>query len=206
MEIEAGYLIVKTYPNLYQEYAQRYKLTKAFYALPRIDRSPNNYEIQYRGLDRDALDPYKDSKKLAEIRMAELEENNECTDGFLFLPSTVKDVLSYLDNADAYEVIWTKIAKSSHPIPEQFLSIGFEPSYFVGDHFSASCDCMLIPRWHGSDEEGTLFDDYFRKLNKYGLFEAPDTALAFLDYYLSFDWTETGEYEIVEVFIKNENR
>ena len=61
---------------------------------------------------------------------------------------------------------------------------------------------MLIPRWDGTDREGTLFKEYLDKLNRYGLFETYDIAKAFLDFYLSFDWTETGEYEIAEVFIK----
>ena len=61
---------------------------------------------------------------------------------------------------------------------------------------------MLIPRWHGTDNEGILFKDYFNKLSKHGLFETHDIAKSFLDFYLSFDWTETGKYEIAEVFIK----
>jgi len=202
MEIEAGFLIVKTFPKLYLDYAQRYELSKPFYALPRIDLDPDDYEIQYRGLDRDVLDAYSDSDNLAEIRMCELEKDNKCEDGFLFTQADVNDVMGYLTDPTIYEIIWTRISKSDHKPPDGFISIGFEPSYFVGDHFSASCDCMLIPRWHGTDNEGILFKDYFNKLNKHGLFETHDIAKSFLDFYLSFDWTETGEYEISEVFIK----
>ncbi len=60
---------------------------------------------------------------------------------------------------------------------------------------------MLIPRWHGTDEEGTLFLDHFSKLNRHGLFPTAQEAETFLKYYLSFDWTETGDYEIAEVFL-----
>jgi len=202
MEIEAGYLIVKTFPKLYQDYVQRYELSKPIYALPRIDLGPDDYEIRYRGIDRDVLDAYTDSDNLAEIRMSELENDNKCEDGFLFTQADVNDVMSYLADLKTYEIIWTRIAISNHKPPDGFIPIGFEPSYFVGDHFSASCDCMLIPRWHGTDKEGALFKDYFDKLNKHGLFKAHDIAKSFLDFYLSFDWTETGEYEIAEVFIK----
>lgn len=202
MGIESGYLIVKTFQKLYHDYAQRYELSKPFYALPRIDLDPDDYEMQYRGLDRDVLDAYSDSNNLAEIRMWELEKDNRCEDGFLFTQADVNDVMSYIADPTIYELIWTRIAGTEHKPPAGFISIGFEPSYFVGDHFSASCDCMLIPRWHGTDKEGTLFKDYFDKLNKNGLFETPDTAKSFLEFYLSFDWTETGEYEIAEVFIK----
>lgn len=202
MEVEAGYLIVKTFPKLYQDYVQRYELSKPFYALPRIDLGPDDYEIQYHGIDRDVLDAYTNSDNLAEIRMSELEKVNKCEDGFLFTQADVNEVMSYIADPKTYEIIWTRIAKSNHKPPNGYISIGFEPSYFIGDHFSASCDCMLIPRWHGTDKEGTLFKDYFDKLNRHGLFETPDIAKSFLDFYLSFDWTETGEYEIAEVFIK----
>lgn len=201
LEIEAGYLIVKTFPKLYKDYVQRYALSTSVYALPRIDLGPDDYEIQYRGIDRDALTPYTDSDNLAEIRMSEMEKDSRCGDGFLFTQADVNDVMSYLIDSNTYEIIWTKIAKSNDKPPDGFISIGFEPSWFIGDHFSASCDSMLIPRWHGTDE-GTLFKDYFDKLNRYGLFETYDIAKSFLDFYLSFDCAETGEYEITEVFIK----
>jgi len=70
----------------------------------------------------------------------------------------------------------------------------------TGDHFSASCDCLCFPRWHGTDPEGLLFREHFSRLNRDGLFRSAQEARAFLRYYLSFDWTETGEYEIAEVW------
>jgi hypothetical protein len=48
-----------------------------------------------------------------------------------------------------------------------------------------------------------LFTDYFLKLNKYGLFPSPKEVQLFVDYYLSFDWTEHDDYEIAEIFIDN---
>jgi len=106
MKIEAGFLILKTYERLYRDYRNRYNLEKPFYAIPRIDQKPSDFRIQYRGLDRDALDPVD------------------------------------------YEAVWTRIAHLGIAEPKGFKSIGYEPTYFTGDHFSASCDCMLIPRWH----------------------------------------------------------
>ena len=203
MKIEAGYLIVKTFSRLYRDYAPRYKLTRDFYALPRIDRGPTSLSIQYRGLDRDALDPYTNSDDLAEIRMAELEKIGGCEDGFLFSDETLRDVLSLAQSPLDCEVIWTNVASSRIQAPAGFVSAGFDPTYFEGDHFSASCDCMLIPRWHGTDKNGTQFLEYFRQLNRFGLFSSPDAAQAFLDFYLSLDWTETGEYAIAEVFLKD---
>ena len=58
---------------------------------------------------------------------------------------------------------------------------------------------MCFPLWHGTDTEGVLFKKYHNKLNQNALFDAPEIAKEFLKYYLSFDWTETGEYTITEV-------
>jgi hypothetical protein len=203
IEYLSGFLIVKNYPAIYREYVDKYKIVKDIYGIPRKDLLPSDQKIQYRGIDRDALNPNENSGFRSEIKMSELELQKKCDCGFLFDKSTVQEVYDLLEEqAVDYEIIWSRIAGSNGLIPEGFTSIGFEPSYFVGDHFSASCDCMIIPRWHGTDEEGTLFLEYFQKLNKYGLFNKPEETNNFLKYYLSFDWTETsGHYEIVEVFI-----
>ncbi len=196
-------MIVRNYADLYRAYAPRYRLDRAVYAIPRIDRQPEDFHTQYRGLDRDALDPYDKSEKLAEIRLSELEETGDCIDGFVFDKKLLESVVSYLENPEQYEVIWSRIVDCESSIPKGYSSVGFEPTYFSGDHFSASCDCMMIPRWHGSDEHGTLFKDHFEKLNRYGLFQAPKVASEFLEYYLSFDWTETGDYQVAEVCLEN---
>ena len=91
----AGFLIVKIYPKVYHDNKERYGLTHNLYAIPRIDKEPEEYAIQYRGLDRNALDPFYDSDDLAEIRMSELEKEDRCIDGFLFDPTDVADVLQY---------------------------------------------------------------------------------------------------------------
>jgi hypothetical protein len=205
IEINFGFLIVKTYPVIWSEYARKYDLQRDFYGLPRKDLNPSEQRIQYRGLDRDALDAYKDSENLAEIRMEELEKIGKCYDGFLFDIDTARDVWGLLEaKKDEYEIVWTRIAGEKAPPPVGINSIGFEPSYFLGDHFSASSDCMVIPRWHGTDDEGNLFAEHFKNLNRYGLFNTPEKAKTFLEYYLSFDWTETGDYEIAEVFIPSD--
>ena len=59
---------------------------------------------------------------------------------------------------------------------------------------------MCFPRWHGTDPEGALFLSYFQRLNAKGLFDEPDVASAFLSFYLSFEWTEKGDYYIAEVW------
>ncbi len=210
-----GYLVVEKYPYLYEKYKQRYQLTHDLYALPRMDRNPEDYPIQYRGIDRDCLEPNDMApRNLAEMRMAEIamQVKKEKRDYYYseyypdqdFIPVEMLDEMyEWLeDDRPKFETIFVRIAGIPCDIPEGYRSIGFEPSYFNSDHFSASCDCMLISRWHRTDNEGSLFLRYFNQLNKYGMFDSPEAAREFLDYYLSFDWTERGEYFITEVFIQ----
>jgi hypothetical protein len=98
------------------------------------------------------------------------------------------------------EVVWARRVATAAP-PPGYGSAGYEPSYVTGDHFSASCDCMPFPRWHGTDEAGDLFRTHVRRLNRAGLFGTPEHAEEFLRYYLSFDWTATGQDHTTEVFL-----
>ena len=197
-----GFLIVNKYEMLVSKYKERYTFENPIYAIQGNNKNKSN--IKYRGIDRDAISPYKDSNNLAEIRLAELEESEDCIDGILWNINDVENVISFLDDKNNYEIIWARINGYNVNPPKEFVSIGFEATYFVGDHFSASCDCMMFPRWHGTDEKGVLFRDYYEKLNENGLFENAIIAKEFLEYYLSIDWTERGNYEIVEIFTFNE--
>jgi hypothetical protein len=201
MEASTGFLIVKTYCKLYKDHVNRYSLSHDLYAIPRIDRKPEDYCIQYRGIDRDAWNPYSDKDKLANNRMLMLTEKKYGWLDFLFDLNSSQSVLDLIEDKRDHEIIWVKTIMSQSVPPNNFFSVGFEPTYFTGDHFSALCDCMLFPRWHGTDPEGILFSEHFKKLNQYGLFNSADDAVEFLDYYLSFEWTEAGEYEIAEIFI-----
>lgn len=206
MQITSGYLIVLRFSALYAKYAPKYHDLPHMYALPDVTRAWSQSAIQYRGTDRDALDANPlTPTTMAEIFLADLEKEHRCADGLLFAPEDVAAALSWLeDQADQYEVIWVREYGAHDPPPEGFTFLGFEPSYFTGDHFSASCDCMLIPRWHGTDQDGTLFLEHFRRLNQHGLFDTEPDARNFLEYYVSFDWTENdrSDYLIVEVFAR----
>jgi hypothetical protein len=145
---------------------------------------------------------YNDSDDLAEIYMYDLHKTDQCFDGFLFSEIHVVHAFELLTKPEEFEIIWVRIVNTDMAVPAGYRSIGFEGSYFDGDHFSPSCDCMMIPRWHGTDKEGVLFKAYFEKLNEYGMFTTVDAVKEFLEYYESFDWTEVGPYEIVEVFVR----
>jgi hypothetical protein len=79
--ITHGFLIVKPYASLYRKYVGRYDIATDVYAIPRKDRTPEQSSIQYRGLDRDALDDFDKSDLLAEVRMAELAGEGRCEVG-----------------------------------------------------------------------------------------------------------------------------
>jgi hypothetical protein len=198
-----GFLLVKKFHVLFAEFAAKPDFDRKMYALPVHGMPAEGMPVRYRGLDRDALS-CSAAGSLGEARMEELKREGRVDpeDELIATPDDARDVLRWIDQElpGAYEIIWTRIAGASAQPPDGWLSLGFEPSYFGGDHFSAICDSMCFPRWHGTDEEGTLFKDYFVRLNANGLFDDADTARAFLTYYLSFDWTETGDYKIAEVW------
>ncbi|MGH7280799.1 MAG: hypothetical protein ACRELY_04695, partial [Polyangiaceae bacterium] len=140
---------------------------------------------------------------LAEMRMLELKGKEiDGTEDFLTTYELAVDVLGWTkeEGSEDYEIVWARIVDRADAPPSNFERLGFEPTYFMGDHFSAICDCMCFPRWHGTDPEGKLFRSHFDRLNTNGLFDDARTASEFLAYYLTIDWTERGEYEIAEVW------
>ncbi len=182
IKVDAGFLIVKTFTRLYDEYKIRYDLRRDIYAIPRIDREPVLSPVQYRGLDRDALDDNADSEMDAEVYLAVQAIDNRVMDGIVFARDDAESAIALLGVLQTdYEIIWSRIAGGAAVPPDGYSSAGFEPTYFVSDHFSASCDCMLFPRWHGTDEEGVLFMPYIRQLNKQGLFASTEVAQEFLE-------------------------
>ncbi len=205
-EVASGFLVVKRFDALYREFARDPRWEMPIYALPRFGTEPDRLSVRYRGLDRDALRAAGKGRAwanamLGEVRNAELM--GEGRDGFLASYEQALDVLGWQDEETpgTYEIVWTQIAHQAAPPPSAFVRLGFEPTYFTGDHFSAVCDCMCFPRWHGTDPQGVLFQAHFAQLNANGLFDEAALAAEFLAYYLSFDWTETGEYEIASVWI-----
>jgi hypothetical protein len=202
-QIKSAFLLVKRFDVLYGEFSMRPQFTKAIYALPLAGTSSQKAAKKYRGLDRDPLESYdKSCARLAEIRMAEFEKLERCEDASIFDLTTLSEVwrLAQEECPGIYEPVWARVDGCPDQPPLGYELLGFEPSYFPFGYFSALSDCMCFPRWHGTDEEGTLFRKHFELLNANGLFGDASQAIGFLDYYLSFDWTERGEFKIVEVW------
>jgi hypothetical protein len=208
---DSGFLVVKTFEREYHDWFSKFvskpDLIPDIYAIPQVDRPPGESNIKYRGMDRDELSTEFPYDILAKLRIEELIDEGKSADGLIFDRNEALDLFSYLDDDDKldYEIIWAKIATSPAAPPGGYNTVGFEPTYFSGDHFAPQCDCMLFPRWHGTDDEGILFLEYFHKVNRYGMFDSIQDAGNFLKYYLNIDWTEhVGEYVIAEVFVSDD--
>jgi hypothetical protein len=202
-EFDHAFLIVKKFEVLYREFAAKPHFTWPFYALPLHGTDASRVSIRYRGLDRDSLSAYYQKPALAaEIRMYELEKLDRCDNAFIFSETDLDEIFAWIEEEcpGVYEPVWARVCGSSSRPPLVAIKLGCEPSYFPGGYFSTICDCMCFPRWHGTDKEGTAFLDFFKQLNEYGLFVDPTIAENFLKHYLSFDWTERGDYTITEVW------
>lgn len=206
-----AYLLVKRHEALYREYAAELgSSTWTVYAVPVLGTEPPADGVRYRGLDREplwGLAPRKygnaPAQSAAEIRMGELETERRTAGASIFSHDDMREVLRWAEEErpGVYEPVWARVQGTDAAPPEGYAKRGYEPNYFPQEWFSPIADCMFFPRWHGTDDEGTLFLDHFKRLNAYGLFDTSEAATGFLDYYLSFDWTETGEYSITEVWL-----
>ncbi|MBN1972715.1 MAG: hypothetical protein JW787_03695 [Sedimentisphaerales bacterium] len=227
----AGYLIVKTYERKYREYLElREKMNyplpidKTIYSIPWKAKPSKTYDKQYRGVSRDPLFSWDDrddeifrgsglvvepadnelEAHLAIGRLAKLkDDDDDLTDLIESYDDTVV-AFNLLKAPIEREIIWIRDMESDSPEKAEYPLLGYEPAYFEGDWFSTISDCMCFPVWHGTDSEGTNFKEFNDQLNKHALFDTPDIAKAFLEHYLSFDWTEhVGEFRLIEVRLVN---
>jgi len=225
--MKSGYLIVKTYERMYREYLELRKemnfllpTDKTIYCVPWKEKKTQEYDKQYRGVSRDPLFPWDDydeksfrgsglvvepidNELKAHFVIGRLAESKDDDDDLTDL------IESYDDAVEAFnllkvpverEIIWIRDMESDSPEKAEYPLLGYDPAYFGGDWFSAISDCMCFPVWHGTDTEGIHFKEFNENLNKYALFDTLDIAKAFLEHYLSFDWTEhVGEFRLIEV-------
>jgi hypothetical protein len=166
---------------------------------------------KYRGIDRLPVGAYpvwvhgvEDAPRAAEEPEAyqlmwDLEDAGRAAEDFVFALEDARQVHAALEGPAKWEIIWVRDAAAGADRSGVGPTLGFEPTWFWGDHFSAVCDCMCFPRWHGTDKEGTLFAEYHERLNESALFRTAEEAAKFLSFYLSHDWTEKGDYVIAEV-------
>lgn len=222
--MKSGYLIVKTFERVFREYLKLCDFKKwplrsdrGIYSIPWKGMPADDYEKRYRGVERDPLfswdekdeEIFRGSGMVAEPEDAELEAHlavgrfekaQETDNDFIKSHEDAVSAFNLLQTPVEREIIWIRDAESDSSGLPDYPLLGYDPSYSGGDWFSAISDCMCFPRWHGTDTEGELFKKYHDNLNQYALFDTPEMAREFLEYYLSFDWTEhIGEYVITEV-------
>jgi hypothetical protein len=209
-EIKSGYLIERSFERMYLEFGRPAAPEEVVYSIPRRGIPPAASSKRYRGIARNPLQPWfqelagapgitipEELEAAAELRA--LDDAGRSADDFILNIEDVKRVWDKLRARTQWEVVWAADITADVIVPPHTMLLGFEPTWFTGDHFSAVADCMCFPVWHGTDEHGHLFAEHHDRLNEHALFPTPDEAVAFLQYYRSFDWTETGDYVIAQI-------
>ncbi|MBO5047111.1 MAG: hypothetical protein J6D19_01725 [Clostridia bacterium] len=202
----ARFLAVKKYEILYRTELPRFRTAPYhIYGLPYGDVPKK----QYHGVGRDGHLLFSQAKKHL---TQEQETLLHSLQNFLVhfdetIAGSEDTMLAYLDmyeNCEEYEVIWTRIYGSEEKIPFGYRFLGYDISYppEQNEAFSMICDCMFICRFRGCDEDGTLFQEDFQKLNEHGLFDDVETAYTYMMKYLSQDFGDKGTYGIFEVYGK----
>ena len=188
-EISAGFCIVEQYDYVYQK------------ELPRFNKVPG---IKPYGL------PYGDKPKkkyfgIGNLSFEKVAQNyNFYLDSCLKAENEVIEIRNTLFSEEHCDVVWFRVYGSDAVAPYGYKSCGYDVTYEpdLNGAFSIINDCMFICRWHGCDDEGTAFQSYFEALNDNGLFNDVETAISYMKYYLSFEWSERGEFCICEIFRK----
>jgi len=216
---QSGFLIVHRFEEVYLDYCNRFEKLyrdhwsftgELIYSIPQQGLSPGEVRKKYRGIDRMSLIAWPAREFPDETWMGreepeacqafdDLVASNRAQDEFISSQMDARDVYSLLRNPERWEIIWAGNSDFVLAKTGVGATLGFEPTWFVWDHFSAICDCMCFPKWHGTDKEGVLFAKHYDRLNEHALFDSRDEAKEFLEFYLSIDWTETGEYVIAEI-------
>jgi hypothetical protein len=212
MTIDAGFLIVCPFELLYEQFSTPHP--GPLYAVPQIGVPSSAVAKRYRGIDREASKPgaertltsasltfrHRRPDHAACVLMENLRERGRSDDDFILDRDSAAEVWSRLQNQDQWEAVWARRLDAERRPPDGAVLLGYEPTWFIGDHFSAVADSMCFPWWHGCDSAGTLFLPFFERLNRNALFDTSDEASDFLAFYRSHDWTESGEYSIAEVW------
>jgi len=219
--MNCGYLLATRYETLYQRALESHRYGnnptgKSIYGIPSPCHltSPKHRPI-YRGIDRepllaltyceahlftDAGTPCK--ANAATNLLSEVEGRTARNDGWVTSLQDITEVWKALGSEQSgYEIIFAKEFSNAIPVPDGCNFLGCDAAYFVADHFSCICDALFFPKWHGTDSEGVLFKKYFDLLNLNGLFAINELALEYLNYYVSFDWTERDDnFTSIEVY------
>jgi len=191
-EIDAGFCVVEKYDYVYQKELPRFKKI---------------FSTKLYGL------PYDETPKKMYLGIGNLSNENSKQDFYFYSESCLKSESEIIEIRDTLfskehcDVVWFKVYGSDAITPKGYESCGYDITYVpdINGAYSIINDCMFICKWHGCDDEGTAFLDEFRNLNQNGLFDEVEAAICYMKKYLSFNWSERGEYCICEIFRKQED-
>ena len=160
LEMETGgswssaFLLVRTFDSLYGSYGHPTTTGPQVYSIPHRLVTPGENAKKYRGLDREPV-----SSTSMEVSRGRVQDH------FLQSLRDASDASVVLGAPSRWEVVWVQAAEAHAEPPLRMSLMGYEPNYFPGGCFSPLCDCMCLPRCHGTDREGILFKDYHMRLN-----------------------------------------
>ena len=188
--IEAGFCIVEKYEYVYKK------------ELPRFNKVPGTkpYGLPYEDI------PKKKYLGIGNISYERIPQSFDFyIDSCLKAESEVIQIRKTLFSEKTCDIVWFRINGSNACIPDGYTACGYDVTYEpdINGAFSIINDCMFICKWHGCDEEGIAFLDFFLTLNQNGLFDKAETAIQYMKHYLSFEWAERGDYCICEIFRKS---
>ncbi len=215
----SGCLIVMKPEMLIDRYEKTDHIIKYEEEYKTFRRAFSGFNVRsYRGLRRDVMIgpiPFAERDELEAYYLHERVENraaitkwwellinkvenedinsDEDDDGDL-LPSieSALEVYRLLDIPEQYEII--KVKRQDFEINPN--TLGFDIGYWGGDHFSLIADTLVTPMFHPAPEE-----DYqelrqrLSALNPNILFNNPEDASEFRNWYKSKGWAETEDYE-----------
>lgn len=189
-EINSGFCIVEKYDYVYNK------------ELVRFNEVP--------GIKPYAL-PYGDKPQKTYLGIGNISHEKMIQDFIFYSESCLKseedviEIKNTLFSEESCDVVWFRVYSSAAIAPEGYKSCGYDITFVpeINGAYSIINDCMFICKWHGCDKEGTAFLDFFTSLNDNGLFDDVETAILYMKYYLSFEWTERGEFSIYEIFRKD---
>lgn len=110
------------------------------------------------------------------------------------------EIFRMLDDKASWEIV--HIRRDSFSVNDN--TLGFDLGYWGGGYFSLIADTIVTPRWHPPvPEDYCEVADSLSNLNENLLFDNPEDAIAFKQYYKSKEWSETedvaGEFCVIQV-------
>ena len=190
----SGYLIVMKPEPLIDRHEKMELTIKREKEYKTFRKAFSGFNVRnYRGVSRRVLGGYypfeKVENKAALTKRYELVRNKY--ENLFSLFESALEVYRLLDIPEQYEII--KVKRQDFEVNPN--TLGFDIGYWGGD-FSLIADTLVTPMWHGAPEE-----DYqelrqrLSALNPNILFNNPEDASEFRNWYKSKEWAETEDRE-----------